>query len=86
VAQKELRKFSEPGFLSSAPGKELNRKIFESWGVITLSRVGFDLFHKHAVIYVQLIYCGLCGEGEYLFLSKTNGVWKVDERALTWIS
>jgi hypothetical protein len=27
----------------------------------------------HAVVYSQLTYCGLCGEGTYLYLSKAIG-------------
>jgi hypothetical protein len=27
----------------------------------------------HVVVYAQLTYCGLCGEGTYLYLSKASG-------------
>jgi hypothetical protein len=66
--------------------KELKQKIRESWGVITLSRVGFDLRRQHAVVYAQLTYCGLCGGGDYFYLAKENGRWHVIDRAGTWIS
>ena len=65
---------------------ELRDLIRQDWGVITLSRVGFDLHRKHAVVYAQLIYCGLCGGGDYFYLSKVNGAWHVTSRAGTWIS
>lgn len=65
---------------------ELNELLRKSWGVITLSRVGFDLGGRHAVVYVQLTHCGFCGEGVYLYLSKETGIWHVVARAGTWIS
>ncbi len=72
---------------SKTPGAtELRKLIRGNWGVITLSRVGFDLHRRHAVVYAQLIYCGLCGGGDYFYLSKENGAWHVTDRAGTWIS
>ncbi|HET8921354.1 MAG TPA: hypothetical protein VFN26_00010 [Candidatus Acidoferrum sp.] len=49
---------------------EPTKLIRGNWGVITFSRVGFDLHRKHAVVYAQLIFCGLCGGGDYFYLSK----------------
>jgi hypothetical protein len=86
ISRGQLNKLDDPDFLQTAEGKDLNRRLSESWGVITLSRVGFDASHKHAVMYVQLTYCGLCGEGMFLYLSKTNGVWRVERQSGTWIS
>lgn len=54
--------------------------------MITLSRVGFDSSNQYAVVYAQLTYCGLCGEGTYLYLSKQPGGWHIVGRAGTWIS
>jgi hypothetical protein len=64
----------------------LQTKIVESYGVVALSRVGFDFAHTRAVIYVELLYCGLCGGGQYYYLAKENGVWRVIDVAGTWIS
>lgn len=86
VGQEELGKIYSPGQTGSPNVAELKGLLQKSWGVITLSRVGFDLGGKHAVVYVQLTYCGLCGEGTYLYLSKETGAWHVVGRAGTWIS
>jgi len=86
VREEELDKIYNSGQPDSANGAELKALLQESWGVITLSRVGFDLGGKHAVVYAQLTYCGLCGGGTYLYLSRETGAWHIVGRAGTWIS
>jgi len=86
VGQEELDKVYRPGQTDSLNAVELRALLRKGWGVITLSRVGFDPGGKHAVVYAQLIYCGLCGEGTYLYLSKETGAWHIVGRAGTWIS
>jgi hypothetical protein len=86
VDQKKLDALYRPNQHGSPQPDELTGLLQRSWGVITLSRVGFDPGMTHAVIYAQLTYCGLCGEGTYLYLSKETGGWHIVGRALTWIS
>ncbi|MGB8661498.1 MAG: hypothetical protein WCD34_13825, partial [Candidatus Acidiferrum sp.] len=86
VSQEQLDKTYRPGQTDSPNAVELGALLRKSWGVITLSRVGFDLGGKHAVVHAQLTYCGLCGEGTYLYLSKETGAWHIVGRAGTWIS
>jgi hypothetical protein len=86
ISRKELVAAYSPDQLASANASELNKLLRKSWGVITLSRVGFDVKGTHAVVYAQLTYCGLCGQGVYLYLSKESGVWHIVGRASTWIS
>ncbi len=86
VRQDELENVFGPDKANSPNSNELRALLRKSWGVITLSRVGFDLGRKHAIVYAQLTYCGLCGEGTYLYLSKETGVWHVVRRSGTWIS
>jgi hypothetical protein len=86
VAQDELDRIFRPGISGSTNVSALEELLRKSWGVITLSRVGFDAGGKHAVVYAQLTYCGLCGEGTYLYLSKEAGAWHIVRRAGTWIS
>lgn len=64
----------------------LQTEIVKSYGVVALSRVGFNLTHTRAVIYVELLYCGLCGSGQYYYLAKQNGAWRVIDTAGTWFS
>jgi hypothetical protein len=86
VSQEELDMVYRHGQIDSPQAVELRSLLQKSWGVITLSRVGFDLSGKHAVVYAQLTYCGLCGEGTYLYLSKESGTWHIVRRVGTWIS
>lgn len=86
VDQDELKRAFGAGQNNSQSSDDLKSLIRRSWGVITLSRAGFDLGGKHAIVYVQLTYCGLCGEGTYLYLEKADGIWHVVGRAATWIS
>jgi len=86
VGQKDLDAVYAPGQLDNPKADELKGLLGRSWGVITLSRVGFDYTGTHAVVYAQLTYCGLCGEGTYLYLSKQAGTWHIVSRAGTWIS
>jgi hypothetical protein len=86
ISQKELDNVYRPGQTDFPNAVESRALLRKSWGVITLSRVGFDLGGGHAVVYAQLTYCGLCGEGTYLYLSKETGAWHIVGRAGTWIS
>ena len=79
----------QPVYTSAKPDAKtalLQTKIVKSYGVVALSRVGFNLTHTRAVIYVELQYCGLCGGGQYYYLAKQNGAWRVIDAAGTWIS
>ena len=79
----------QPVYISAKPDAKtalLQAKIVTSYGVVALSRVGFNLTHTRAVIYVELLYCGLCGGGQYYYLAKQNGAWRVIDAAGTWIS
>jgi hypothetical protein len=79
----------QPVYTSANPDAKtalLQTKIVKSYGVVALSRVGFDFTHTRAVVYVELLYCGLCGGGQYYYLAKENGAWRVIDVAGTWIS
>lgn len=86
ISQDRLDMVYRSGHIDHSKADELNGLLQRSWGVITLSRVGFDGGGNYAVVYAQLTYCGLCGEGTYLYLSKASGVWHIVGRSGTWIS
>lgn len=86
VSQEEMHEAYLSTPIDSPKTIELKKFLGESWGAITLSRVGFDLGETHVVVYTQIAYCGTCGEGMYIYLSKESGVWHIVREAGTWIS
>jgi hypothetical protein len=66
--------------------KAFYEKYPNSPGLITFSNVGFNNEMTQALLYVGTQCDGLCGEGNYVLLSKTDGNWKVERKVMTWIS
>jgi hypothetical protein len=55
-------------------------------GIIIVSRIGFNRERDQAVVYSGMS-CGLlCGQGEFTWLVKRNGVWAVESSNVVWIS
>ena len=86
ISESDLEAVYKLGQNETMEVKKLKSLLGRSWGVITLSRAGFDISHRHAVVYTQLTYCGLCGGGRYVYLSKETGVWRVVGCSWTWVS
>jgi hypothetical protein len=55
-------------------------------GIITLSRVGFNVALDQALVYIGTMSHYLAGAGYFVLLKKVNGVWIVDQQVMTWIS
>jgi hypothetical protein len=55
-------------------------------GITTLSQVGFNNSFDQALVYVGTMSHWLAGAGYYVLLSKVNGAWVVDKKAMSWIS
>jgi hypothetical protein len=55
-------------------------------GMLTFSHVGFNAAFDQALVYAGLQSQALAGAGHYFLLVKTNGVWTVDQKVMTWIS
>jgi hypothetical protein len=58
----------------------------DSNGVVVLSRIAFDRDFQHALVYVGHSFDFLGGAGQYVYLSKVDGSWMVEETVLAWIS
>jgi hypothetical protein len=54
--------------------------------IVGLSQVGFNKAHSEALVYMDYVCGGLCGEGIAFFLEKENDAWKVSKRSMLWIS
>jgi hypothetical protein len=53
---------------------------------LSLSRVGFDVLGRRAVVYVEISCGGLCGHGTYYVLVRRQGRWVVEREFLRWIA
>jgi hypothetical protein len=55
-------------------------------GIVSFSKVGFDKDGKQALVYVAHVYGEDAGRGTILFLQKTGQQWKVQAKAVNWVS
>lgn len=55
-------------------------------GIIIVSRIGFNRERDQAVVYSGMSCGTLCGQGEFTWLTKHNGVWGVESSNVVWIS
>jgi hypothetical protein len=54
--------------------------------LMVFSRVGFNEEGTQALVYVSATRAPRDGTGEYVLLEKADGVWKIRQRHLAWIS
>lgn len=65
----------------------LAAKYPDAFGVVGISRVGFNAEMNKAVVYISRGYCGLgCGEGACMVLVKEDCNWKVKDKGSVWMS
>jgi hypothetical protein len=55
-------------------------------GIIIVSRIGFNRGRDQAVVYSGMSCGQLCGQGEFTWLTKHDGVWGVESSNVVWIS
>jgi hypothetical protein len=83
ISERELHHyFGEDG----GQWMEFDKRHPNSFGYISLSRVGFNPEHDRALLYADLS-CGLlCGEGYYLLVAKNGPTWSVVYTDGLWVS
>ena len=81
-ARNELATESE---MKLYPYEAFLRRFPNSYGMLTFSRVAFNRELTEAFFYTEHL-CGLCGEGKFVIMRKTEGKWAVADSAGTWIS
>jgi len=62
------------------------KRFPNSVGYVSLSRVGFNLSHDQAFLYVALGCGNLCGSGYYVLVAKDKGAWSVKHTDPLWVS
>jgi hypothetical protein len=62
-------------------------KYPDAFGLVWLSRVGFNAGMSRAVVYISRGACGLgCGEGACMVLVREDCQWKVKDKGRVWMS
>jgi hypothetical protein len=63
---------------------EFAKRFPSAKGFIQFSAVGFNLGHTQALVSVEHQCGGVCGDGKFMLLRKTNGVWRIQRKVVTW--
>ena len=66
--------------------KSFERRFRGGTGVISLSRVGFDMTLHEAIVSTSFDCGMLCGSGHLYVLRKIRGHWEVVSKRLVWVS
>lgn len=84
---REIKRLFNDFAMSNDLSEEFKEKYPGAFGFISLSRVGFNARMDEAAVFVTW-KCGhsLCGEGEFVLLSKQGRVWTIVNRAQLYIS
>lgn len=64
----------------------VNRNDYFFWGVVSFSRIQFDIERKYGVLTSSVICGGLCGHGYRFFIKKMKDKWIIDKVEEAWIS
>jgi len=83
VSEQEVEKFFHDG---GEGWRGFYQKYPHASGLITLSRIGFNRDHTEAFVYDTYSCGGLCGEGNYVVLTKIGSVWWIQDTACIWES
>jgi hypothetical protein len=66
--------------------KEFNKRYPNAPGIFVVSRIGFNRDHTEAVMYAAKACGNLCGDGQYVWLTKRDGAWSVAGQTTVWIA
>lgn len=66
--------------------EEFYRRYPHTNGIYTVSRVGFNPARTQALVYFGNTRGWIEGEGSYVFLTKINGIWSVQNQLEAWVS
>lgn len=62
------------------------KKYKKSIGIISFSRVAFDVERNRALVFVSYACDFTCGNGYFVLLGKEQGRWRVQKTVGVWIS
>jgi len=84
ISDKELDNFFR--IFAHDSWERFYKRYPDSIGWVSVSRVGFNLNHDQAFLYVDLGCGDLCGSGYYAFVAKIGGAWSVKHTYPLWVS
>jgi hypothetical protein len=65
---------------------EFSKAFPGSIGYLSMSKIGFNKIENQALVYTEFWCGGLCGEGAYWLLLKSNNKWVLEQKITTWLS
>ncbi|HEX6188542.1 MAG TPA: hypothetical protein VFZ40_10715 [Pyrinomonadaceae bacterium] len=66
--------------------KVFHARYPKAGSIVNLSRVGFNTKKTQALIYYAYFCGGLCGQGQYILLTKKDDKWVIEKEVMAWIS
>jgi hypothetical protein len=73
-------------FLSKDGWKTFYAQYPGSFGFVEISIPTFSPDCDHALTYLHHGCGSLCGTGELLYLTRVDGIWRIEKSALVWVS
>lgn len=67
------------------PG-DAQARFLNDLGYSVVSHAGLNLSGTEAILYVDHFCGGLCGGGNYILMRKLDGVWRVVDGHVVWVS
>ncbi len=83
ISQDEVKQFFDPG---GGAWDEFYKRYPNSQGIMTLSKVGFNVAGDRALVYVGNQSHFLAGTGYAVVLARKGGVWTILNQIMLWIS
>jgi hypothetical protein len=66
--------------------KQFQAKYPKASSIDTVSRVGFNNGKTQALVYYGYVCGPLCGQGQFVLLTKTGDKWNIEKEWMIWIS
>lgn len=79
LSKSELDPMTRSEFLKRFPdGQPLQQ--------LSISQAGFNFSKTESILYFDRSCAGLCGGGGYILMRKVDGVWRIVDQHITWMS
>ena len=86
VSKDDVKAIFRPYVPLDEAWKVFHAKYPKASSIVNLSRVGFNKEKTQALVYYSYVCGGLCGQGQYLLLTKKDDKWVIEKEVMAWIS